>query len=266
MNDPLAKYAGANTAKHLVFFNYHEYLVSEYRPLNFAEGSPQQNLNSGEDQAHQEHRPALVVSHFPNVYAAYGGELYGRTRIVRVPRIYDLCEELYMVPQFSAYVPGHEPAALTSEAVTEFQVCGAYGGQKFGVTSLTPLVPQWLTKNEFRDIVQTINKLLHEAATPHGKHTWLENMVDFFSGALYSTFYSKYLVASNSELKMKALDAYVESVNISLRAKHPDLQVMSLLKSAMLSLDFQIPMVAGPSAGHLSPRSIHALGEQDKGE
>ncbi|GEQ69319.1 hypothetical protein JCM33374_g2990 [Metschnikowia sp. JCM 33374] len=273
MNNPLAKYADTNTAKDLVFFNYHEYIVPKYAQLHPSNGSLDSNLNHSPRTTEDTEKPALVVTHFPNPYTdrKENGEstadLYWRTRIVRIPRIYDVCEQSYMVPQFSSYIPGREPAALNSEAVSSFDAVGSYKGYAFGVTSLTPLVPQWLSESEFLDIVITINGLLREATMPENKATWLESALDFFSGTLYSTVVTKFLRDSAFERNLNKVDEYVTSVNDKLREKHRDFRVIPLSQSAMLSLDFQIPM--GPIKA-LHPNTDNSQscmslsGEQDK--
>lgn len=241
MNDPLTKYAGLNTAKDLVFFNYHEYLVSEYTPIT-SPTNDQSAIKDGYVNTNTNNSPSLVINHFPNPYTARDGDLFWKTRIIRIPRIYDQTEELYMVPQFSTHIPGHEPAALSKENIVEFQEAGIYRGYSYGITSHTPLVPQWLSEDEYRDIVKTINTLLYEATTPQNSATWLDSALDFFTGTLYTTFFSKFIRDSKFVRDLKKVEAYVEEVNARLRQKHEDLQIISLLKSAMLSLDIQIPM------------------------
>ncbi|KAM9912349.1 hypothetical protein OXX69_002652 [Metschnikowia pulcherrima] len=268
MNNPLTKYANLNAPKDLVFFNYHEYLVADYEPFQSALDDSQ----GGHNNASRQDRPALVINHFPNPYTAHESAVFWRTRIVRVPRIFDSCQESYMVPRFSTYVPGHEPAALTSD-LREFQPAGIHENYVFGTTSLTPLVPQWVSEEEYVRIVTDINTLLFEAMSPENKMGWLDNALDYLSGTLYTTLFTRYLRPSFLKRGLHKVDEYVVELNAKLREKHHDLKLIPLLKSAMLSLDFQIPMapvtpvVTRHKSEHIqreSQSTDSAAGEHDK--
>lgn len=227
MNSPLTKYA----PKELVFFNYHEYLVEDYEPVS--------GPCARDHAARSPEPPALVINHFPNPYITRDSELFSKTRIVRIPRIFDTCDDLYLVPQFSPYYPGKEPGAIVSASETLLE--GRYMGQYFGFESRSPLL-QWLKEVELSDIISTINKLLLDAYSPENKLGALENALDFFTATLYSGLYLNLVHMSRQERLVAEVDKYIDLVNREvLSKKHHLLMLVPVTTSAMLSLDFQIP-------------------------
>lgn len=225
MNDPNTKYT---TELLLAFFNYQEYLVTDYTPCELTLISLATKSKSD---------PALVVNHFPNPYVVVDSELWRSTRIVRVPRAFDTSPYLYMVPQFSVYTPGKEPAAISSD--TDVAV-GEYDGSVYGTTSATPLVPSLLSLSELLDIVEKVNAFCMEAAYP-GKSSAIDNVLDFFSATLYSRVFSL-VRETHFKRSVQKLEKYVEQLNSGfLASRSPNLRLISPVKSAFLSLDFQIP-------------------------
>lgn len=218
----------------LSFFNYHEYLVDKYQPHN--SGSPSQNQDNSPQKA------SIVVSHFPNPYALRDSELFRSTRVVRIPRRFDISEFLYLIPHFSEYAPGDEPAGIKGEGGIEFVASGEYDGTVFGATSATPLVPTWVSESELKSIVDTINKYLEEAVSPWQRATWLDNVLDFFSATLYSRFFTNNVRDTHMKRKLVELEKYVEEINSTMLSKRNSvLALISPVKSGFLSLDFQIP-------------------------
>lgn len=229
MNDPSTKYVQPEP---LAFFNYHEFLVSDYAHC-------ESSLISSDF-----HDTSIVVNHFPNPYALRGSEHYENTRIIRIPRAFDLSENLYMVPQFSVITPGQELAAISSNGPGA-DFCGEFDGCVFGTTSSTVLVPGLLGSDELRQIVEKINSILKRATTL--KVTWMDNVLDFFSATLYSRVYCSLIRETHYKRTMAELEEYVEEVNVGLGKRCAELKLISPVESAFLSLDFQIPKPAGRS-------------------
>lgn len=236
MNDPMTKYASKAPPEDLVFFNYHEFLVADYATLPSQDS--QENINQNESAL-----PSLVINHFPNPYAPQDSNLYDRTRIVRIPRIFDTCDELYIIPQFSTFLPGKEPAAMLSASVECYKDAGIYTDRKFGTTSFTPLVPRWLSAEELLEIVETVNKHVYTACSSSDLTSVLESLLDILTGSLFTVILSVLGFKSAPQRKMLALEQFVTEKNLYLALKHPDLKLIPLAESAMLSLDFQIPML-----------------------
>lgn len=222
----------------LVFFNYHEFLAADYLPLGTS-GSPSSRQTSSTKHSLEERKDVLlVINHFPNPYCVKNDEVYRSTRIVRIPRMFDSVELLDIVPQFSTYTPGLEPAALVSENL-EFRPLGAFDGEVFGISSSTALVPQWVSAEELAEIVAKVNQLLRAATLP--EHNWLDNCLEFATGTLYSRIFLKYFRESHMKRAMREADAYTEEVNTKLAQRNKYLRMIPISRSGTLSLDFQVP-------------------------
>lgn len=206
-NDPNTKYQSD-----LEFFNYHEFLAHDY-------------------EAPKRSGP-VVVNHFPNPHVPKELLLYSSTRVIRIPRIFDSNPLSYSVPQFSTYTPGAEPAAIVATGVYDFDPVGKLDDTVFGVTSVTPLVPSYLSSEELREIVNTVNEFLEKAFSA----SWAENIIDILSATLYSK-----LFPTQCQRVLKVLDEYLGDVNARLAKVHPDLRVFSPAECAFLTLDIQIP-------------------------
>ncbi|ODV81604.1 uncharacterized protein CANTADRAFT_45198 [Suhomyces tanzawaensis NRRL Y-17324] len=229
INDPNTKYAHkpepqeTPTKDKLLFFNYHEFLTSDYKS--------NQSITTD---------TSLVVNHFPNNYEAKESLQHSSTRIVRIPRVYDTNRYSDVIPQFSVHVPGKEPAALTgssSEADQGYEVSGVFDDNWFGLTSLTPLVPGWLSVEEFTAIVTRINQLLYDALNPFDYRNAFQSVLDVMSGGTLSLLVNPY-----SKKKLLELESYIDTdVNVKLAEKCKGLKVIPLRQSGYLSLDFQVP-------------------------
>lgn len=191
-----------------------------------------------EDEEHSKAPPNLVINHFPNPYVRHGGEVYQRTRIVRIPRAFDTIPYSEETPQFSLFTPGKEPAAFTD--AMDNTVYGSRDNYVFGTTSMTQLVPQWLAQLELQDIVSDINALLLKAYPPFSWTTGLRSLVDIFT-FLFLTRVLRTLSVGISNT-MEEVDSYIENINDKLSKRHQDLRMISLKDSGLLSLDFQIPL------------------------
>lgn len=228
LNNPQSKYAqSANVPvadeppqQELLFFNYHEYLVADYKSSL--------TRTSGTSET------SLVINHFPNVYAAPDSATYHNTRIVRIPRIYDTLKHPDLIPQFSVYVPGTEPAAITSQGLS-FDPVGTFSGARFGTTSATPLVPTVVGTEQFITIVNTVNHYIYDALDPFNFYNFLENVLEFLSAGAYSRIYNKFVSVSYSKNKLHQLEEYVEEVNSTI-LKHTLCKIISPRKSGYLSV------------------------------
>lgn len=136
------------TGEKLLFFNYHEYSVKNYRLIG--------------ENTEDFHEQALIITHFPNFHVPRDSNTFEGTRIVRISRYFKGVG--VFVPQFSPYLPGTEPAAIFGDDDTnaKFIVQGEYMGQFFGTSSYSPL-SEYLTEKEFREIVEEINVQLRDA-------------------------------------------------------------------------------------------------------
>jgi hypothetical protein len=225
LNDPNTKYTQPTTApiedapshQELLFFNYHEFLVSDYK-----------SSRSSTTET------SLVINHFPNIYAAPYSAMYYTTRIVRIPRIYDTLNHPDLIPQFSLYVPGTEPAALTISDLN-FDPTGIFDGNRFGTTSVTPLVPGLISSDQFMTIVSTVNKYLHDALDPYNLYNFLENVLEFLSAGTYSRTFNKFISVSYSKKKLQQLEEYVEEANNTI-LQHTKCKLISPRKSGYLSV------------------------------
>lgn len=237
------------TAEELAFFNYHEFLVSNDTPVEqplppdadaSSHGHSSLTLHDIQparqtSNLQQTHQPLqLVVNHFPNPHTTKHSEVYQRTRIVRIPRVFDRVPLLDMVPQFSTYTPGKEPAALLGGP---FRAAGSVDGVFFGESSATALVPQYMSPEELHRIIEEINRLLAAATTPSWRIT-VDNVLEFVTGTLYSRLAGQY---THMKRGMREVEQYVAEVNETLQRTHPDLKLILPVRSGLLLLDFQIP-------------------------
>lgn len=218
----------------LLFFNYHEFLLNEY--TSCAQNGAEPASETGANQ-----KTAIVINHFPNCHAPRDSGLYRSTRVVRIPRQFDVAKFADLVPQFSTFVPGDEPAAIRGDGDHVFVAAGEFDASVFGQTSATPLVPHWVSASELTDIVTRVNAYLNRTASPLQRLTWLDNALDFFSATLYSRLFTNNVRNTHMKRTIGELEKYVDSVNNMLAKRDPRLALVSPVKSAFLSLDFQIP-------------------------
>ncbi|KAK6458778.1 pseudouridine synthase [Scheffersomyces xylosifermentans] len=203
----------------LLFFNYHEFLTPNDNPFN-------QDSNG---------EASLVINHFPNVYTPQDSLTYANTRIIRIPRAYEGIKYSDIIPQFSVYAPGTEPAALLNESNFSFDPIGTYDGNAFGPTSLTPLVPDLLQREELETIVTTVNQYLYDSFNPYDWRNAVESSLEFLTAGFYSRIISKYLYTSYSRQKLHHIDW---------------LKLIDPRLSGFLSLDFQIPKPTTTEVSH----------------
>lgn len=226
-NNPNSKYGQfpeAATDEQLLFFNYHEFLVNKY--------------SDGQSEVPVHHKQALVISHFPNNYVPTESVAYRQTRIVRIPRDYAAKELSYMIPQFSSYLPGTEPASL-KQAENEFTVVGKYDYSAFGSSSCPPLIPKYLSEAEYKQIIGDINEYLLEAFSPYNWKVALENFLDVATGTLYSKLFNRFIVGNTSQTKLQQLETFVqEEINQRL-LKNRDIRVISPRRSGYLSVSIR---------------------------
>ncbi|EGV64134.1 ras modification protein erf4 [Yamadazyma tenuis] len=201
----------------LQFFNYHEYLVNDYVPVS-------QSVNP----KHQ----AIVVTNFPNIYAALGSTMYKHTRIVRIPRTFDTVDNPDLVPQFSTLELGKEPAAIIKHEETHFEVAGSANGSAFGATSLTVL-SNLVAPAELVDIVSTINTHLYAAFDPYGYANAIESVVDILTATLYSKVFNGRL---HTKRHLQKLHAYIDHVNET----HDTFHVIQPRLNGYSSLDIRV--------------------------
>lgn len=196
MNDPNDKYE-VNDNK-LKFFNYHEYLTKDYKSL---EPKDVDKL--------------VVITHFMNNHVSRDSLAFKTTRIIRIPRTF---ETIYpdLIPQFSTIVPGNEPAAIQVANQNDFVVVGVHHDQKFGDTSMTPLL-NYIDQDSLKQIIETINSYLVRAYYPSGINA-LESMIDIFTGTLYTKILNIF-TDTYSKRQLKLMDDYLETINKDLSVK-----------------------------------------------
>ncbi|CUM68320.1 uncharacterized protein PRCAT00006042001 [Priceomyces carsonii] len=229
MNDPNYKYSFQkhNTEEHetntqhdgLLFFNYQEFLINNYKPLY---------------SSNIEKKP-LLINHFPNVYVHQGSAKFKQTRIIRVPRVYDKVKHSDLIPQFSEFIPGHEPAAL-NDGTDSFDPKGSFDGNVFGYTSQTALVPDLLSQEDFVKIVREVNSFLFVASDPHNIHNLIENILNLFTANLFSMIVNKYIFEGYRRRMLRELEEYIDKVNEGFKRAQKDLRVISPKRSGFLSV------------------------------
>lgn len=214
----------------LKFFNYHEYLVKDYKPSST--GSPADSSPADSSRSNQSY---LVINHFPNHYVSSELPLYKTTRIIRIARVYDSTSDLDFVPQFSTFVPGTEPAGLQEDEESTFEGRGIYDGNLFGQTSRTPLVPDLISAETFHEIITTLNTKLKEALDPTSMVNVVEGFLDILTIGFYSNIFCKYIHQNNSKRKLREVEDYIENINLSI-LKNTHVELISLRKSGFLSV------------------------------
>lgn len=200
----------------IVFFNYHEYLITDYK------------LKEG---------LSLIGNHFPNNYVSNESEIYHRTRIIRIPRVYESNKYSDIIPQFSSYCPGDEPAALKSDQIQSYTPAGEFENNHFGSTSATPLSPRLISKEDFEEIINMVNKLLFEAFNPHSISNFFDNSLDLLTGGMYSKIFCKLIIENYSKRKLYELEKYIDNdINPKLMQINPLFKVISPRDNGYLSV------------------------------
>lgn len=202
------KVLAQSKSKALRFFNTHEFLV---------------------------HDNKLCVTHHCNNHFLHDQDIYRCTRIVRVPRIYDQSPLSDMIPRFSLFVPGTEPAALTN-GVHHFEPSGTYEGEVFGAASWSPLVPGLISESAFKSIVAGVNSYIQRAFDPYEWRNAVENLAEILTGGLYSRIYNKYVQESYHKRVMTSLEEYIQSEVNSKILKNTGVVLISPSLSGFLSV------------------------------
>ncbi|KAM3165295.1 Ras modification protein ERF4 [Lachancea thermotolerans] len=203
-----------------LFFNYHEFSVTDYAEI-------------GKECSEHEEEFALCITHFPNTYAPLDSIRFKQTRIVRIPRRY---EDNLDWPVFCTLLPGHEPAALVNQdGSLQFVPYGFYENQIYGLSSVSPL-SSYLSPEEFKDIVETVNMYLRQGYDPNTWRNIISATFDVLTFNLWNCLMIR--VASSPLLK---LENYVEALNKSKLFKNKNIRLISPRRSGFLSLDFEIP-------------------------
>ncbi|CAK9439785.1 uncharacterized protein LODBEIA_P38850 [Lodderomyces beijingensis] len=204
------------TPPDLVFFNYHEYLVSQ----------------SGGSES-----PVVVVNHFPNHYKDQSSVSFKHTRVVRIPRCYDIqCSDL--IPQFSIFYPGQEPGAIKSEESNS--VTATFDQHEFGVTSEILQLRQRISEQDLLKLVTTINFKLQLAFNPFSVWTLCENICNVLTGGLFLSLTNFCHLYTYSRRQVTKLEAFIRHQNEQFQKDGVDLVITSPRKTAYLSLDIQV--------------------------
>lgn len=237
----------------VLFFNYHEFSETFYADLG-APGAPREHPET----------EALVITHFPNVHAPRGSQLYRTTRVVRVPRRFDVSMHY---PNFSEQLPGLEPAAIVAEdkgdsnddsrsmmsfadalaagqhaggagkaRLPRFIPRGVHDGQVFGCTSASPL-SNMLTPEQFQQIVHEVNVHLEREFRALSWRNWAGILLSVLTFGLWP-WVAKHL--RGAAPGQSGLDACIERCNASPLFMQQHLVLLHPRDSAYLSLDFQI--------------------------
>lgn len=234
--------ASSSSRDALSFFNYHEFLVNDYSLILGSRSSLLSSSTSPVDAQTTKHRTkAIVINHFPNNHVATSSATYKSTRVIRIPREFHSHELGYMIPQFSTYWPGQEPAALLDQSQDpyEFQPVGEFDDHSlFGATSITPLEAGLITPQEFNTIITKINHLLLQAFNPFSLANLLENFLDLITGTFYSRIFSRYVLRNYSQRKLLELETYLDvDVNQNLfNASDRDIKFISPRRCGYLSV------------------------------
>ncbi|KAI5967990.1 PUS4 [Candida margitis] len=207
------KYNLSNEAEDpdLVFFNYHEFLA----PIQ------------------QRSQPSLVINHFPNYYADRSTSTFYKTRIVKIPRLYDTTPYSDLIPRFSTVYPGREQGAIKVDGESSVAT-GLYDGNVFGTTSEIVGFEDILSEEELLGIVNTINRILYSAFYPFQVATLIENILEVLTGGLFIQILNLFNVCTHTKRKVLELEQFVENINDKLQTK--DVAIISPRKTGYLSL------------------------------
>ena len=212
----------------LSYFNYHEFLSADYQFLEDSRMRKEDTSSTKEAN--------IVINHFPNNHVPFDSLAYHDTRVVRIPRIFDTIRYSHIVPQFSLYVPGREPAALELQN-SSFLPIGRFDNNVFGSSSMTPLVPNYMSEQEFVDIVRTVNQYLYDAFNPFSLWNICDNLLDFLTANLYNQVFHNLLTETHSKRKLMALERYIEKLNDEVLIERDScLKILSPRRSAYLSV------------------------------
>lgn len=202
----------------LIFFNYHEFLEVPTTSSGCA-------LSTAK----------LVINHFPNIYADSLSLSYKNTRILRIPRCYYSRKYSDLIPQFSEYFPGQEPGAI-HDPHPQINELGLYDDNYFGRSSRIPILNGLLNENELKDIVITVNELLYQAFNPFSTITLFENILEIFTGGLFSQVSNLIGIKSFTKRRLDKLETFINDTNKSFETREIDLKIISPRYSGYLSV------------------------------
>lgn len=228
-----------------LFFNYHEFSETYYADLE----------TPGLSREHTEEE-ALVITHFPNVHAPRDSQLYRTTRVVRIPRRFDVS---VAYPNFSEQLPGLEPAAIVAEgkqadeeasdgsavdfvdilaagpsrrSSPKFVPRGIFDGQVFGCSSASPL-SNVMTPEQFQEIVHEVNVHLEREFRALTWRNFATILLSVLTFGLWPWLAKRHGSCG-------ALAACIDRHNASPLFMQQHLVLLHPQESAFLSLDFQI--------------------------
>lgn len=173
----------------LLFFNYHEYMISNYTKL----GAETSDI----------HDQKLVITHFPNYAAPKDSDLSQSTRIVRIPRAFTIKGIIY--PEFSTTLPGYEAAAISDDSedsdLRQFVPRGIYQGQLFGTSSISPL-SCYFEEQEFSELMKSINDNVKKSYSSYH----ILNIVEFLLDMLTFWLLSSVIKFQSKRVSFQLLD------------------------------------------------------------
>lgn len=218
----------------LKFYNYQEYTIRDYEPIR-------------ENNKVASNVP-LVATHFNNPYVDTNSELYRKTRIVRIPRVYT---EEVSVPQFSTFMPGFEPAALVDPLVNNVKESNQQATTKnvpkfipkgrtaeneiFGTSSVSPL-SDYLTDEELKEIVDKINEMLRQA---YKSFTWYNIITVIFHFLTIQIFQKMGILKDQATISLIQLDDYILELNMTILV-HKNIKIIRPSTSGYLSVCFYL--------------------------
>ncbi|MCJ1304287.1 hypothetical protein MMC08_007099 [Hypocenomyce scalaris] len=137
----------------------------------------------------------------PNPHVPLNSPLYASTRIIRIRRDWMIAGDL--APTFSNIYP--------------------------------EILEPWVSEQDFRTIIKRVNSGLIAALDPWGWRNWVDAVLGVATGWLWED-----LGAAGVKRKLKGVEGFLEDWNRRTGEKE-GVRIVSLRRTAYLSLDFQIP-------------------------
>ncbi|CAI5759982.1 unnamed protein product [Candida verbasci] len=199
-----------NLNQELIFFNYHEYLIS----------LPNKDYS-------------LIINHFPNIYVNQYSTKYIQTRIIRIPRIYDTIKLSDLIPQFSTYYPGMEPGAITTDLGKSVEL-ELYQNQYYSkVSKLTCLN---LSQFELFEIITKINQYLYIAFNPFNFIIFIESILEVLTGGFFIQVLNLLAIYSFTKRELLKLEIYISNLNEKFEKQNRRIKFISPRESNYLSV------------------------------
>lgn len=203
------------------FYNYHEYFLR-------TPGEQDEQLGYHLPELDDQQQPVLLT-HFQNPYIPVSSSSANKatTRIVRIPREFHSHGDLF--PQFSTVFPGEEAGALVPDHGhnAEGENSSTAG---LALSSVSPL-KLYLSHDELRSIVESVNGYLMQALSPYG--AW--NIFDFLLNLMFCWLLDLVRDA-HSKRRLKELEEYIQYVNRDLQERGKSVRFISPLRSGYLSV------------------------------